>query len=705
MSLIFLDTEFTAYGDYSHLNLIQYAVDDGEVIFVRANDKQGLITLLKLLLDPQNTLVGFFLKEDLYQLYKHYEKFNGKLVPPFKCQAIDLYNHLLMKKPINQFPVLGKKLMTLARIPAKYVDYIQAQVTSELESRLPDKEVFKVEVNRTDKKGKFITLKFGLSISKKLKSIARLFSENAKITTIENTGWLLPSDFVKKRKKVIEIDGYPDTKSLVDSLWFKNERILDNQYSIFWQYAKKDIEYTRGMYAWLNRHNTEKVKVEYYDDCMHCVAYTRYHGFPLDQTALNEYRKTLAKKLSDAVAMFNFNIESSKQRLEWLNKEVGDSLGIPIRKSDKKSLKALAGLVPGELGDKIKVLADYKKMKQECDQAIKFGLRVHPDFRIIGTGTYRMSGTGGTNFQGVSKDSAIRELIKTSYGGDFDNLEMVIAAKMFRDEEYSKMIASGADLHAVTTQLVFPQKWGQYTLDQLKVMKETNKDFKKDRNVGKGFNFKILYFGDVTRDLAKLLDCSEEEAERIMNEGFFTKFPSLKRTRQEFYNKFCTYDFSKWKLGEMARYVENAFGTRRHVAFIADFVTYLVDNLSRISIVAKNDSEMLERREGKVQKIQQTIRSAFLGSIGGVQKTLYRQLGNYPIQSTGAELTKKLMARLWSKYRIPLMNIHDELICPSGYEHLHEKTNVEVTSFLVESRRIIPYLNMEWKQIKNWSEK
>ncbi|MCK5612672.1 hypothetical protein KAR91_62950, partial [Candidatus Pacearchaeota archaeon] len=103
--------------------------------------------------------------------------------------------------------------------------------------------------------------------------------------------------------------------------------------------------------------------------------------------------------------------------------------------------------------------------------------------------------------------------------------------------------------------------------------------------------------------------------------------------------------------------------------------------------------------------IGNSIRSAYLGAAGNIQRRLYRQLLNYKTQSTASTLTKKLFAHLWEFYRVPMICIHDEIIISSGYEYLFPRIEKSVEKWVKENEKFIPTLEFKWKSIKTWAGK
>jgi DNA polymerase I-like protein with 3'-5' exonuclease and polymerase domains len=85
---------------------------------------------------------------------------------------------------------------------------------------------------------------------------------------------------------------------------------------------------------------------------------------------------------------------------------------------------------------------------------------------------------------------------------------------------------------------------------------------------------------------------------------------------------------------------------------------------------------------------------------------------NHEIQSTGAELTKKLQALIWdiqpegvNRWRVQPMNVHDEILTPTHPSFVSEVRD-RVDSFVTEHKALVPLLAIDWHdRISDWSKK
>jgi len=713
---LYLDVE--SAGLKGPLHLIQYSKGRGKIELKRPL-KEDMTDLVGLLQDSNTICIGYNLKFDLYKLYQHF-----KPKQAWKCQTIDLYQKMLFLSPLKYFPLIGKRsLIEIKRIPKKYSKKIEFLLKEEMEKVLPP--IAKISVKHFDKTEELESLKFTINISRRLKEIVKLFlskKECMEILSLEESLYL-PEDLGFKEDLHIPFPTFLEEENY-NKLWNLNEKILDNPESKIWEYAKKDIEYLWGLEDYLIDQGNS-VEVDDNDMATHIVAYSKYYGFETDYDAcIQKYEElsiqkekieSIFKEESSLFDDFTFNIQSAKQKLQWLKAHAYNPEF--VRSSDRKHIELLiqGGLLDEEGLEKAQELLKYGTICQQLKQIevlIEGEGKCYPDFRIVGTTTNRMAGTGGLNFQGISKDEGVRNLIKVSQMGDFDGLEVTIAATFFQDREMLRELEEGLDSHMMTAKLLL-KELEDYSYEELiKIKKDkTHKDYKKvklARAKGKMIRFALLYFCSPF-SVASTLNIDPVDAEELMEEHFFSHYKSMGETRKKFEESFCTADFKTWNIGSVGKmkdYSENIFGSRRYISFEKYFADFLWSQTDKIAAVAKGDEEkILRRKEKGKQKMVQAIRSACLGAASGLQKAVYRQLGNYPIQSSGAELTKKLMRKIWNQFHVPMMNIHDEIVIPSGYEECYEDIKKTIYSFLIEYRKVIPHLNMEWERAQTWGEK
>lgn len=237
------------------------------------------------------------------------------------------------------------------------------------------------------------------------------------------------------------------------------------------------------------------------------------------QKALKEMLDELMIKLKKEevvdIVKGRVNLASSDQRVELLNK-IGEKCGFEVENADEDTLKALEGKHPAipyflRLAKATKLATTYgEEFLQYVNPVTK---RLHADWRQLGTQSGRMSCGEGMQqipgdkryrgcFTAPDRKGKKRKLIKA----DYSQIELRIAAVVFRDQRMLQAYNAHEDLHRLTAALVL------------------DKDIKDvtdaDRKIAKSLNFGLLY-GMGARKLriyAKTnygVDMTEEQAQQF----------------------------------------------------------------------------------------------------------------------------------------------------------------------------------------------
>jgi DNA polymerase I-like protein with 3'-5' exonuclease and polymerase domains/flagellar biosynthesis chaperone FliJ len=715
---LYLDVESS--GLKGPLNLIQYKYKDGPIVMFRPyKEPEEAKKLLMLLNDKKTRLVGYNIVFDIYKLYQFYTPSE-----PFKCSCIDLYLHVLRGKPLNRYPSRGKSVIQIKNIPSNCVEKMEEKITKKLYEFIPNFFTIKVKHSEDKKDKTLVSLSFKISFDLKLKSlIAKLFKEE----TLEYKDcFFLMKDENKKVSFITE-----DERLKYDALYAQNEAILDDPNSKAWEYSKKDIEYLLMLEKWLIEQGNE-VSSDENDFCTHIVAYTKFHGFTVNVNKIVEKKQEIEKEMLKAKKVcddFGVNPLSPKQKKEAYEKYMSEESLIPSSLNKKNIQIALKEGFLNEEGIKLfENLLNYQSYNQRLNQIEIFELsakktgKVFPDFRVFGTATNRMAGTGGLNFQGISSEQGIRELVYASQGGDFDSLEIGIAASYFQDKQMLADLDNGVDLHTQSACLlgltdftyenamkIKDLRLDTFSPEKQQILKKMKTDFKKARSKAKQINFAILYFATAHK-IGDVLGLDSENAEKLMNETFFTHYPQLLENRQKFQDDIVTADTDSWSkncIDKMVETVTDAVGNVRNFSVEKQIAKYFWENSQKLADEITEDlkGKVVRRQEKGEQTYKNAVLSAILGAVINIQNTLYRQAGNYPIQATGATYTKRLMQEIWQRHGVPMMNVHDEILIPANFENKVDEINNTVQEFIKKHKKITKHLSMEWKKITNWSEK
>lgn len=161
------------------------------------------------------------------------------------------------------------------------------------------------------------------------------------------------------------------------------------------------------------------------------------------------------ERLSAASQVEHFNLNSSDQLAGLFYEHLGHEVLVRT-KSDKPSVgvNALPGF--GEPGRLLKETRDREKELGYVNACLEHLIddgegnwRLHPQFRMPGTLTCRLAGSGGLNLQQIPKSRRYLECWRPRKGRawvdfDFTALEQVVMAELTRDESLYKLYGPGA---------------------------------------------------------------------------------------------------------------------------------------------------------------------------------------------------------------------------------------------------------------------
>lgn len=225
------------------------------------------------------------------------------------------------------------------------------------------------------------------------------------------------------------------------------------------KYGSKDVEYTRGLYYFFG-------KPEFGDDdselaCM--VAAVRWHGFAVDDSKIKDQKRKLREERTDTPV-------APKQAIYYIREPMQtDVERMSIKGTDKMTLEKMVNewacdctfdvpvpatcelcngtrLHPAAIRAK-EVLDARKSLKEEelYDKLLLAG-RFHASFVVIGALSSRMAGTDGLNAQGINHKKDVRACFTLSddgyvlCGGDFDSFEVVLAEAAYNDKELRRAL-------------------------------------------------------------------------------------------------------------------------------------------------------------------------------------------------------------------------------------------------------------------------
>lgn len=687
MSIIFLDTETIGLNGF--LKTIQYSyLGEDKVHIIFCDNKKKAFDFLNEINKPYITIVGYNIGFDIYHMYKFFAPSTA-----FEFNCIDLYNHVRLNKELgNQIDLKSKKNIVLKKVPILNYKEILTYVLE----KLKEKTNLSFKSTLSNKKNNFIDLHFFLEGSMKLKTIMKNWGfETQDIINV----WPIVD---RNNEKMHILNNNPQIYIEANK---KANEILNTKESSFIKYAQDDVIYLKILYGKLNNPCENK-----HDTITHIVAYTRYKGFNFNKEYLKNLLIVYLQEIKNIFIKYpNLNLKSSKQKLEFLRNR--DPL---IQNTSKKYLQKTQVLIDKDnpIYEIINDFIKYGSLLQRQNQVKKIlensDNRIHPNFKVLGTTSLRMSGTGSLNFQGIEREKqGIRKSILTKAGGDFDAQEITIAAAFYKDSQMQKDLDNRIDLH-IKTALIFSPSMKNITYDYaINHKKEPNIAFARQEH-GKTINFALIYGASVFK-IASILGITEDETIKKYN-AYAKEYSGVTTFRENLEKEICTIEKKGWNIEEIQKMkteIANLHGEKRFFEIQRNLVK-IFWNIAHTQLV-KNlnfQNKPLIRNKQNKQSTGEMLKASMLGCAANIQKTLFRQIINYPIQSTGASMTKLLMIEIWKNTRIPIMNIHDELIFPNDIsEKDYENIKLAEKTFLERERKIVPSLFINIKKINNWSEK
>ena len=705
--LIFVDTE--TVGLAGPCMLIQYAEGtNGEIKYIKAQQELDKVKEFETLIDDPNiTVCAYNAPFDIAVLYRTFTNRTERL----KCNVLCLQNHAKLKHPLGKFTFqrTGERaIASLKRIPAEIAEDISDYITKQLQKQVPKEVTVKGSIHKcTDKKNKllpqFKNLSFSITANFRLKTLMKYYGHE--VQQIEDV-WPIPKKGTEKtHDPSFQKEAHEEVMKQCTAILNYDDPRAEN----FWKYATDDVKYIQELYLKLG-----SPEPDYNDSVSHIVGFTYHYGFELDTDILNKMKKDCEEFMKECENM-PFNINSSVQKLAYF-KEKHPKMS--LKNCDKYVLKKLASK-----GDTdAQQLMDYGATKQMYDQCIKLhettDKKGHPNFRVIGTATQRMAGSGGFNWQGIGKKSPVRKAVLSSCGGDFSGLEIGLMAIIYEDEQMQADLREGKDIHLATAIDIHPKLKGKYTYEEaakIRAEEYPKEDFElieTYRGETKGVVFGSAYGAEAPK-IAETIGVTEILAEELLA-GFYTRYSGIKEFKKNIEEQFTTGDTENWCLksvSNMSSTIEDKLDYTRTWEFESQTADYFwrlsksnCEEFNAIFEDYKNDKIIRNKEKGN-QTYRGAVMSALLGSALTIQKSVARTAINSIVQSAGAQLTKRLMARIWDNHGVPMLNVHDEIIVARHPNADYEKIHATVQNWISEWKLMFPFLGMDFKKIDNWGER
>jgi len=768
--MIFLDTE--TLGLHGLPVLIQYAYDDGDIRLYNIW-REPIDDTLELIEDFCNHpagICGFNLAFDWFQICKVYttwrllrdrdtlplhqiddvaaaekEARNGPCLKP--QAACDLMLHA-RKGPYQS--TMDRKDITIKRIPTVLAELL----IDELNNRIPLKDIYFSrksdpkqrwrlqdvvdDLGEDDPRLKNIVLNFAPSSALKSLAVDALGIEEDKVLKFSSIN---PPSY----KKVDELGyapfalavGEPGNWGFSWPFWVWSDVFFWDTNERARRYAKDDVIYTRALYYHFGCPSSDDVDSQL--ACM--VAAVRWRGFTIDVEAV----KSLKQRAEATIKDTPFNVNSAEACKKYLKQVMSDVeygiLSTDGKTSTKKvlleeiakwSLDAICPYCEGDGCEKCpegtgephpaamraSQILEARSAHKEVElyaKLLKAG-RFHASFKVIGALSSRMAGADGLNAQGIKRADYVRRCFslknkdQSLSSGDFDAFEMAIMDAAYHDPKMRADLTGPYKFHALIGQLFFPH----HSYDDIIKTKGSANPWHDLYSRSKQGVFAMMYGGE-GYTLTTRVGISEEVANEAYNK-ILAMYPEYTAKRQAISSKFCSMKQpkgigTKVEWSEPAEYVESLLGFKRYFTLENQICKALFDLAEDPPKAWTHIKQTINRRD-REQTVSGALRSALFAAAFAIQSSNMRAAGNHIIQSTGAEITKKLQAKLWGfqpcgiyPWKVQVFNVHDELNVVHAPE-LADDIAQSVDDFILDTSLVVPLIAMDWQSnIDNWAGK
>jgi len=508
------------------------------------------------------------------------------------------------------------------------------------------------------------------------------------------------------------------------------------------EYAHDDVADTRGLYTFFGKPSVSDDDSEL--TCM--VGAVRWRGFKIDIEALEDLKQKAIAKEENIRKRFNYNsVATVRKYLEEVLTDAEKTImsvdgkittkGIILEEIAQWKISEICvacegkgcglcddGLIPGKephpAAARAAEVIQARKAKKEVELYDKLLIagRFHADLVVIGTRSSRMAGAGGLNPQGIKKSKYVRScfpLAMAGYvlcGGDFSGFEVCLADAAYNDPDLRTDLKSGKKIHALFGVYLFPFK----TYEEI-LKSDGAPNFYEDY-YGRSKNgvFALLYGGEAYT-LSNRVGIPEAVAEEAYRR-WCAKYIVWGQERKKIFDMFCSMRQpggigSKVEWSEPADYIESLLGFRRYFTLENQIVKALYD-LANDPPKEWQSLKVKVIRRDREQTASGAIRSALFASAFAQQAANMRAAANHVIQSSGAEITKKVQRRIWdiqpggiNHWRVQPLNIHDEILSPTHPQYIEEVKSI-VNETVKSFEEKVPLIKMEWKtRLNSWADK
>lgn len=763
MRPIFYDTE--TVGFHGLAVLIQWAEGDGPINLhhVWQRPIQDTLDLIEWMMYHQGGVVGFNLAFDHFHLCKLYTIFslldNKKLNPEscvdeiFKKEKLGRSGPCL--KPVKACDLMlharkGKYQSTMDRKDVrirKVPNALAWKLAEHLEKEIPFKEIY--FARRKNKKAPHWQVqerkdKEGTIIDKDFKDVVCKFAPSSALKT-------LAADALDRKVtkfKEIGIDehylplelGYaPFAQAVIDHPGFKGSKkrgkycgswpSVIQEHKLHWtltkpkEYATDDVIITRDLFY----HFGSPALGDDDSELACSVAAVRWKGFAIDISAIEKLREEAHVKLNKKITSPANALRYLFAKMDTIEQAIHNSKGggTPSNLLDElKEMKQACShcasegckkCLPHPVSFRAKEIIDARGLEKRIqlyDKLILAG-RFHASYKVIGTMSSRMSGADGLNATGIDHAKTVRSCFTFAdpenvlCGGDFKAFEISIFDACVDDKEIHRLLLEGQKIHAIFGMELYPEMG----YEEIVASDGMEEDFYTQSK--QGF-FAVLYGGEGYTLSTRVKGITEEQGDKAFK-SFLRKFTGVLEKRVKLQEKYCPITqpdekVSRFHWHDPEPYVSSLLGFKRYFDLEFRICKALFD-LAESPPREWQKIRIKTQRKDRRQTVSGATRSALYGAAFAIQGAAFRAIINHEIQSTGAEVAKKVQRNLGdiqpigiNKWLVQSANAHDEIIVVAAPE-VAERTEIVVQETVKELKSVIPLLAIDWSVGgDNWSE-
>lgn len=472
------------------------------------------------------------------------------------------------------------------------------------------------------------------------------------------------------------------------------------------RYACDDVDLTRRMWAYFGSPPPGDDDSE-----LACqVGAARVRGWALDIQLLEQLNEQALKAKESAPRAAKTVLHGLKERLSPIE-------ALVVQETDGDTLEALVreyGLEhpAGRFAQDVIEARSAEKVVDLCGKLLTTR-RALFSFKVLGAKSGRMSGDGKLNPQGIPARHETWKHMRDAFvladgevpildGGDFDGFEVAIAAAAYGDANLIEDLQSGRKFHGLFGASVYKRPYEAIVADKDLYTRAKSAVFAR-------------FYGAQLPKVAAILNLPMP-AVTAGDQAFMDRYPGIRLEQKRIEDLFCSMRQpegigTRVEWHEPADYVESLLGFKRFYE-LENRVCRALYDLAQAPPVEWTRLKLQVKRTAsrKAQTAGGATQSALYAAAFQIQARNMRSATNHRIQSTGAEITKRLQRRIWDVQPVGIgpwvvqpLNVHDELEVARA-EGVDLRPVVE--SVLEHYRPLVPLIAMEWKQgIKSWGSK